>query len=305
MRKKIVITFVLLCTSLSAIHYYSIEDPKSYLTRIRPMFDFSSGTFSIETKISEVLEFYAFKYAAFGMMGSITMYISPEKGGLFPIDHLYGAFGLYAEITNLQHVKFSIYPIAHESAHLVDGYKGDIDADRVPVSHEYTGADVFYVNEAWGLQTVSGIIFYVHRISRPLVFRIHGGLDVRVPLYKRINYVVSAHIALFYEKGIHPALNFGTGIEFPNCHILLHYEYQRGLAQDYNTTYNRLGGEIVIPWTLGKTIREFREKKRAEKDEKTPTTTTQTNAGVETNARADEGTNTSATGENTSEPNAQ
>lgn len=239
--------------------FYQSEDPKTYLTRIRLQYNFTSRRNEIDAKAAKNLTFFQVSWASIGLMGSIEITIHPTDNfwGAYPVDNLIGAFGLYSELTNfgLSDLSVLLYPVAHESSHLVDGYDGgssNIYNDRVFDSNEYTGFDLKYA--FGGLNLYAGFIYYLYlgskttnSVARPLIYRAHIGEDLFIPVIKDVmNVQVSSDFALFYEDRYHAAVNVGVGLDFIRFKLLVHYEYQYGLGQDFRTLQNRLGLEFIL-----------------------------------------------------------
>lgn len=253
-RPAVLVFFLLLFSQLNAFDFTPVEDPKSYLTHLRFNYNFTYEIPEIEAKIAKSVDFFSYRNWSFGMLGAITIFIHPTDGfgGYYPVDNLIGAFGFYAQCTNFLNsgLNLILYPIAHESTHLVDGYdRGNLLDDFVFDSNEYLGFDVEYEWDYMALY--GGFILYLNNLggqerARNLIARAHIGQEWSIRLTDRIGLVLAYDIALFYEGRYHPALNVGAGLRLDRADILLHYEYQYGLGQDFEDLQKRLGLECVI-----------------------------------------------------------
>lgn len=254
MKEKLLHVLTLLLISCAVAHAFSYslsEDPKSFVSRLRYNYNFSYETTEIEGKVATRIPFIKHDVFNFGLLGSVTLFIRGGRPGRFPVNNLYGAFSLYAEFTNMERWKFNVHLTAHESAHLVDGYSeesetADVDDDSVVISNEYMGVDVFYIYKR--LQLAVGNIWWFHKYNRDLLFRFHIGEDFRIPINDNLNVLLASHFAIFYEGRFHPAVNIGAGIENDDWSLLAHFEYQYGIAHDWEVLQKRLGIELVIPY---------------------------------------------------------
>jgi len=267
MKRVVLIVGLFLISQLEvmAMDFYSTEDPKAYLTRLRFNYNFSWDIFEIETKIAKDLSFYKGSNWSVGIMGSITMFIHPTSGlfGAYPVNDLYGAIGTFVNFYNVwvENLNISIQPIVHESSHIADGWINGISniaRDYSFDSNEYFNIDTFYLLSGWKI--FGGLAYYIYlpskpieTMTRPLRFRFHFGTDGSVEIFPGWKLLICADIGLFYEdgplyrKGFHPAYNFATGFDLGPCLLLIHYESQQGLGQDFRILQQRLGIELVIP----------------------------------------------------------
>jgi hypothetical protein len=238
-----------------------LQDPKGYVSRVRFNYNFTYDIYEIEAKAAKHIPVWSFARWDIGFMGAITIFIHPTDGffGYYPVDNLIGYIGAYAEIYDLftPGLDLIIYPLAHESTHLVDGYDrggtetGYLYEDMVFDSNEYYGFDFRY--RLNNLNLFAGFIAYLYlpskpieTVTRPLRFRFHIGEDWTIPINEKLGVIISSDFALFYEDGFHPAINIGTGVNFGKSTIMLHYEYQRGLGQDFRAMQQRFGLEFSL-----------------------------------------------------------
>jgi hypothetical protein len=239
--------------------FYQVEDPKSYLTHIRFQYNTTWQVNEIEAKVSKNLTFFQLSWFSIGFMGNISIYLHPTDNfwGYYPVDNLIGCFAFYSELTNfgVKDLSIQLYPVAHESSHLVDGYNEgtkNLYTDKFFDSNEYTGFDLRYA--FGGLKLYAGFIYYLYlgnkttnSVARPLIFRVHAGEDFIFPVIpETMNLILSSDFALFYENRYHTAVNIGIGLDFDRFKLMFHYENQYGLGQDFNTLQNRLGLEFTL-----------------------------------------------------------
>lgn len=258
MRLPLLLVLLSLSVSVYGLSYRSGQDPKSYVSHLRIQYHTGYSLIEAEGKLAHALSIYQTPRWDWGMMAAVTLYIHPADVllGYYPVDNLIGYIGFYGSLQNLfglSNLTLSIYPLAHESSHLVDGYdRGDINTDQVRDSNEYMGFDL-----SWSLtpQLVlyGGFLFYLYfppsafQFSvRPLLFRLHAGQEWSMVLTPRLGFYLGSDLALFYEEGFHPALNLAAGLEFSSSRLLLHYEYQRGLGQDFREQQQRIGLELQL-----------------------------------------------------------
>ena len=255
---KTIFLTVLLFTASAAysLVYHNAEDPKSYVTRVRFNYNFTYQRTEIEAKVSQTLALGNILGCDIGFLGSITIFIHPTDNfwGAYPVDNLIGYIGFYIERTNFFDPALTLlfYPVVHESTHLVDGYdRGNIATDKVFDSNEYIGFDLTYTLERANL--TSGMIFFMYppnktldQMARPLIFRWHIAGDYFIPLDQKTRLIFSGDFALFYENRWHPAINLGAGADFGGFKLMMHYEYQYGLGQDFRDLQQRFGLEMII-----------------------------------------------------------
>lgn len=257
------VLLMVLAASLNRLYpegfFYQAEDPKAYLTKLRLQYNFTYQKSEIDAKVSRNLTFFQVSWISIGLMGSLEIFIHPTDNfwGAYPVDNLIGAFGLYSELTNfgMKELSILLYPVAHESTHLVDGYSegsGNIYSDRVFDSNEYSGFDLKFDFGNFDLYT--GFIVYLYlgskttnSVARPLIYRAHIGEDFVIPLIEdQLNLQLSSDLALFYEIRYHSAFSVGLGLDFIRFKLMLHFENQYGLGQDFSTMQNRLGVEFIL-----------------------------------------------------------
>lgn len=260
MKKVVLFLLLTVPSALFALDYYPGQDPKAYVTHIRLGYNLTYGIFEIEAKAASQFRIARLGEWNFGLLGAIEIFIHPTHGlgGYYPVDNLIGYFGTYLCATNLggKNIDFILYPIVHESCHLVDGYdrggteEGYLYDDVKLISYEYGGFDVRWTTG--GLRLTGGWIGYYYYGSniedrpRPLFARVHLGEDYAYPIRPRMSLAVSSDFALFYEDRVHTAVNLAAGVKWTNLALMLHYEHQYGLGQDYQTLQDRVGLEIAV-----------------------------------------------------------
>ena len=232
--------------TLFAFDNILLTSPKSALSQFTTHYNFTYGIYEIETKISKYQDLFAFSPFTFGIYGGVTMYIHPPADvfGYFPVDNLYGVCGVYAKIPLVNNFNLIMYPVIHESAHLVDGYeKGNIYDDYRTVSNEFIGFDLDYPIK--NLIIYTGFLYYINTNSRDLICRLHIGEDCFVDIAS-LRFIMSSDFALFYESELHYAVNVATGIDLKVTKLLLFYENQNGLGQDFDVRHVRFGIKYVF-----------------------------------------------------------
>ncbi len=262
MRYSIFFLFLFIALPAWPLNYHASQDPKSYVTHLRIQYNALYNKLEAEGKFSSDLSIYRAKRWDWGMMASLTFFIHPASDffGHYPVDNLIGFIGFFGCLSDLFHVPgldLAVYPLVHESSHLVDGYdRGNILTDTVFDSNEYLGFDLSYTALPH-LVLHAGFIFYMYFppsafyvSTRPLLFRLHIGEEWTIPLNARLGYFVGSDVAVFYENEFHPAVNIATGLDFSTSRLLLHYEYQRGLGQDFRETHQRIGIELEVKGLL-------------------------------------------------------
>jgi hypothetical protein len=264
MKKFILAAGIILATfRLShALDYYTLEDPKAYLTHVRFNYNFTYDFFEIEAKAAAGFRHFRAGEWNVGCAGAITIFIHPTHGfgGYYPVDNLIGTIRLYCEATNLgdKNIDFLFYPVVHESTHLVEGYdrggteEGHLYENKIFDSNEYSGFDVRWTTV--NLRLYGGAIWFLYfneksvlNTVRPLWTRVHIGEEWTIPINDKLGFVTASDWALYYEDEVHAAVNVGVGLQFKRGGLMLHYEHQRGLGQDYQILHDRFGIEITIP----------------------------------------------------------
>lgn len=256
--KRLFIFFIFLFPAfIYAFDFTQTENPKSYNSHLRLQYNFTYDSWELDGKVSDTLRFFDLWDYEFGLLSAIQIYLLPEQqlSGYYPVDNLIGYFGLYLEKTDWrkENLDMLLYPMVHESTHLVDGYdRGVIEDDRVYDSNEYGGSDFCYELEDW--KFYGGFIYYYYYFNwsnaenkpRPLRVRIHLGQDFVYPISDDFGIFFGSDFAVFYEDGFHPAINLGAGIDLGRWKFYLHYEHQRGLGQNFDETFDRIGISVSL-----------------------------------------------------------
>ena len=233
---------------------------KNNLTAISPEadWDFKSVSLYIEGRLASEIMFYRNKYFSVGMGAGMEISILGRKSGLFDVYDFSGQFDLFADLW-LQNItginlKIRFIPMYHQSTHLVDGFKGDINI-KSGSSYEFSSLLAYYYINNFTIY--GGIEFSYNAVGNsPQLFRFHTGLDYRLPLYKEINFITGINLASIFDKKDrlkliketwHAAINIAIGIEFYRYTIALKFGYQkpRG-ASSYFGYEAKLGAEIGL-----------------------------------------------------------
>ena len=99
-----------------------------------------------------------------GLTMLVHIYMFPRQMKFY-VDNFYGAFGFYFGGTLSQRWAWRFYPVYHLSAHLSDGYTGDVATDKQIISNEmvYGCLDFCPTNQLEGL---IGLGYYYNKNTR-------------------------------------------------------------------------------------------------------------------------------------------
>lgn len=131
-----------------------------------------------------------------GVVASVHIYMFPENRR-FLVDNLYAVFGVYFSGRHSSFFSWRLYPLYHLSAHLADGYRGDIGNDRLSVSNEMVYAAVSF-EPFNGLEAMAGYGYYYHtcerkdlsdRIDLDFIYRLHALPFLEPFLYAKNGFV--------------------------------------------------------------------------------------------------------------------
>lgn len=235
-------------------------DVEKNLTTISPEanWDFKSVAIYIEGRIATEIMFYRNKYFSVGMGAGMEISILGRKSGLFDVYDFSGQFDLFADLwlQNLTgiNLKIRFIPMYHQSTHLVDGFKGDINI-KSGSSYEFASISTYYYINRFTIY--GGIEFSYNAVGNsPQLFRFHTGFDYRLPIYKEINFITGINVGALLDKkdklelikeNWHAAVNVAAGIEFYRFAIALKFGYgkPRG-ASSYFGYESKIGAEINL-----------------------------------------------------------
>ena len=235
-------------------------DVEKNLTTISPEanWDFKSVAIYIEGRIATEIMFYRNKYFSVGMGAGMEISILGRKSGLFDVYDFSGQFDVFADLwlQNLTGVNLKIrfIPMYHQSTHLVDGFKGDINI-KSGSSYEFASISTYYYINRFTIY--GGIEFSYNAVGNsPQLFRFHTGFDYRLPIYKEINFITGINVGALLDKkdklelikeNWHAAVNVAAGIEFYRFAIALKFGYgkPRG-ASSYFGYESKIGAEINL-----------------------------------------------------------
>jgi hypothetical protein len=80
-----------------------------------------------------------------GISAAATINMRPAAGGRFPVDNFYALLAIHLSGTLSEKLSWRLYPVHHVSAHLADGYHGDILRGEVrAVSAEMARGEIYY-----------------------------------------------------------------------------------------------------------------------------------------------------------------
>lgn len=258
-------------------YYMGWQDPRAFigrllfaknfnveknLTKISPEanWDFKSVSLYVEGKVASEIMFYRNKYFSVGMGAGMEISILGRKNGLFDVYDFSGQFDLFLDLwlQNLTgiNLKIRFIPMYHQSTHLVDGFKGDINI-KSGSSYEFAAISVYYYINNFTIY--GGWEFSYNTVGNsPQIFRLHTGFDYRLPLYKEINFITGINLAVILDEkdnlglirireNLHVAINLAAGIEFYRFAIALKFGYgkPRG-ASSYFGYESKIGAEISL-----------------------------------------------------------
>lgn len=256
--------------------YTGWQDPRSFIGRLyfsknfdleknltarypNTDWDFKNISVNIEGRVASEIMFYRNKYFSVGAAAAIEILMFGRRDGRFDVYDLSGQFAAYIDlwlqnITDLN-IKIRLYPVYHQSTHLVDGFRGKIEA-RNGSSYEFVSALVYYYVDNCTIYGGAEGTFNAVGNGAPL-FRGHIGLDYRYPIYKDyINFITGINIAAIYDKkdelGLikerwHAAINFGVGVEFYRYVLSLKVSFQRPRgASTYFSYATQVGAELSL-----------------------------------------------------------
>jgi hypothetical protein len=150
-----------------------------------------------------------------GVVARIYLYMFPENRKFY-VDNFYATFGVYFSNRIRQHLQWRLYPLYHLSAHLADGYSGDVDNDHIAVSNEMVYCALTYTCFK-GMELLGGCGYYYHVCeNRPLQARLD--LDCHYRLFETTYCTpfVSAHNQLYLEGETRYGIQLSAGCELTN-----------------------------------------------------------------------------------------
>ena len=139
----------------------------------------------------------------------VHVYMFPRQMKFY-VDNFYGAFGFYLGGTLSQRLAWRCYPVYHLSAHLSDGYTGDVATDKRIISNEmvYGCLDFFPTDQLEGL---IGLGYYYNKNTRKnLTAKIDLNFMWTLSVKKSLSPVL-----VFQNEFIHEAkVRYGMDIRF-------------------------------------------------------------------------------------------
>lgn len=256
-------------------YYTGWQDPRAFIGRLyfsknfdleknlmkrysNTDWDFGGVSVNIEGRVASEIMFYRNKYFSVGAAAAIEILMLGRTDGRFDVYDLSGQFAAYVDLwlKNIIGIdlKIRIYPVYHQSTHLVDGFRGKIEI-RNGSSYEFASALVYYYLDNFTIYGGVEGTFNAIGNGAPL-FRGHVGLDYRYPIYEYINFITGINVAAIYDKvdrlklikePWHAAVNFGIGVEFYRYTISLKVSFQRPRgASTYFDYATQVGAELSL-----------------------------------------------------------
>ena len=209
----------------------------------------------LEARIATELYLARFPLWGVGIGGALDIpLLGRNKPATLNVYGVMGQIAIFVDVFLPYDMKLRIIPLFHESTHLADGYKGD-SSDFSYISYEFISIELY--KKFRDFTFYGGVeITYNAPSERLLRTRIQFGTDYRYPIWKKINFILGINIAALYDEkvsrhpeseGWHPAINFGTGIEFDRYIIALKVSHQRGFeAATYHYMQTHVGLEFSV-----------------------------------------------------------
>ena len=257
-------------------YYVGWQDPRAFIGRLlfaknfdvtknlmamdsNADWDFKSVSIYIEGRLASEIMFYRNQYFSVGMGAGMDISILGRSSGLFDVYDFSGQFALFTDLW-LQNIaginmKIRFIPVYHQSTHLVDGFKGDYKI-KSGSSYEFASLAAYYYIKNFTVY-LGAELSYNAVGNSPQLFRVHTGLDYRLPIYKDIiNFIAGINGGAILDKkdrlGLikepwHGYVNVGGGIEFYRFTVALKYGFgkPRG-ASSYFGYENKIGLEISL-----------------------------------------------------------
>ncbi|GEM_PF-4828062 len=169
----------------------------------------------------------------------IRIWMYPENMK-FHVDRFLAGLALGFDYKINSNLHISIYPMFHESAHLADGYKGNINDDCRTVSVESAQLKLWF--EKGIIQIPFRFDYYWHAIGPDWKYEAGTGVRLALPIWRTraglflleisgFGYLVSGN------EGMHLNGEFQEGLLLKNgerkLRLSFHYGYEYGSGQDW------------------------------------------------------------------------
>jgi hypothetical protein len=186
----------------------------------------------------------------FVLLGSIRIHMLPVDS-TFHVDRFLAALAAGFDFGVSDNLYLSLFPLYHESAHLADGYGGDISTDKRIISNETLQMRMTWAG--YGFTVPVRIDIYWHTTVPGYNYNAGAGVQYEAVLKKWKYLALSATGALFgYVVNTGPDHSFNwecsAGLQFRKGPRLLKLGFfgmrEYGQGQDYNRLQEGYGVEL-------------------------------------------------------------
>ena len=207
-----------------------------------------------EGKIGTKIALIGYGPVQLSTLAFINLWMYPENMK-FNVDHFLAALGLGFDMKLSRYFFLSLYPLYHESAHLADGYKGDLASDKKIFSVESFQTRLWF--ERGLIQIPLRIDYYWHTAGPQWKYNIGTGIKLAVPLWNVLNSSIFLEISAFgYALNEDNIVKFNgefeEGLLIRNADRKLRFDftygYEYGLGQNWNTRERSWGLDIGFGW---------------------------------------------------------
>lgn len=146
-----------------------------------------------------------------GGCASAHLYMFPVRSK-FHVDNFYATMALYLGYRASRRLDFRLYPYYHLSAHLSDGYPGDVAADSRAVSNEMIYlATTFSFKER--IEFLLGYGYYYHTVVRKqLIDRLRADIKLVAPPISVLEPYIYVRNELIREERIRYGIEAAVGL---------------------------------------------------------------------------------------------
>lgn len=184
----------------------------------------------------------------------VRLWMYPENMK-FHVDRFLAALALGIDYRINNNFHLSLYPLFHESAHLADGHKGDVETDARTISVESAQLRFWY--EKGLIQIPFRFDYYWHTIGPNWKYEIGTGLRLAIPLWRTKAGIILLEISGFgymvnHDSKIRLNGEFQEGLLIRNgdrkLRITFHYGYEYGSGQDWDQRQRSWGLNVGFGW---------------------------------------------------------
>ena len=193
-----------------------------------------------------------------GINAAAHINMRPNSNMTFPVDNFYAVLAIYFSGVQSSNFSWRFYPVYHVSAHLADGYPGDIlQKDVVPVSSEMIRGEIYY--KFFDVLEVSagyGWYYHVcaqkHLTGRTDLSLLYTPRPVNMLPSSKLQPFVHARLENVFQEGNNPGADisagaflmrgrrgFGLSLRYFNrLHSSYYFEkYEKGWGAEYLFIY--------------------------------------------------------------------